>query len=75
MRRGVDLQYHHQCGRVYSMRNGLRSRNHLSVHGLYRVHQSRVYGLYRLCGGNLQKHDLYGIGQYRVYLVRRWIHV
>ena len=71
MRRGVDLQYHHQCGRVYSMRNGLRGRNHLSVYCLYGLRQPGLYCLYCLCGGNVQKHDLYGLGQHRMYLLRR----
>jgi hypothetical protein len=69
VRRGVDLQYNHQCGLVYSMRSGLCSRNHLSVHGLYGLRQPRVYGLYRLCGGNVSKYNMYRLGQYRVYLV------
>ena len=56
------------CGRVCG-------RKHLSVDGLYSHDESRMYGMYGVCCGNLQKHDLYGLGQYRMYLLCCWIHV
>ena len=45
VRRGIDLQYYHQCGIVYSLCGCLRSRNHLSVYGMYGVHKPGVYNL------------------------------
>ena len=65
----VDLQYHHERGLVYGLCHCLRSRKYLSVHGLYRLRQPGLYSVYGLCGRNLQKHGLYGLGQHCVYVL------
>ena len=45
VRRWINLQYHHKRGHVYHVRRSLRSREHLSVYGLYRDHKPGVYCL------------------------------
>ena len=71
VRSRVNLQYHHERGHVYYVCGSLRSRQYLPVYCLYRDHKQSVYGLYHLCGWNVQKHGLYGLGQYWVYLLSR----
>jgi len=73
LRRRVDFQYDHQCGNVYHVCGSLRGRNHLSVHGMYRDNQSRLYDMYYLCRWNTPKHGMYCFGQHRMYLLRRWV--
>ena len=75
VRSRVNLQYHHERCHVYCLCHSVRSRKHLSVHGLYHHYQSCLYCLYSVRGWNVQKHGMYGLGQHRVYLLRRWIHL
>ena len=73
LRSRLDLQHHHKRCFVYDLCHGLCSRKHLSVHGLYNDSQSHLYGLYDLCGRNIQKYHLYSLGQHRVYVLRGWV--
>ena len=75
VRRWIDLQYHYQRGIVYGLCGSLRSRKHLSVYGLYSVRQPCLYCLYCVRSWNLPKHSLYGLGQHRVYFLRRRVHL
>ena len=45
VRRGVDLQYDHQRCFLYRLCHCMRSRKHLSVHGVYRNHKPGLYDL------------------------------
>jgi len=66
----VDLQYDYERGFLYSLCDGLRSWNHLSVHCVYCHDESRMYGMYGVCCWNLPKYGMYGLGQHGMYFLR-----